>query len=114
MDVCGDDGGRPQKPMHPFCHAQKVDRKNPWVGLLARKGVDDVTSTSGFTFPGICRVVCEAACPHSQWRDRAGFAPVFPFMPSWAPKAGGFYHGGHTATGRARLTMMIGVPRRRP
>jgi hypothetical protein len=31
-------------------------------------------------------VVIEAARLLSQWRDRAGFTPVFPVMPSWAPK----------------------------
>ena len=30
----------------------------------------------------------EATCLLSQWRDRAGFTPDFPVMPSWAPKAG--------------------------
>ena len=51
------------------------------------------------------RVVFEATRLHSQWRDRAGFAPVFPVMPSWAPKAAGIVtqlSGG--ATTRPRRT----------
>ena len=42
-----------------------------------------------FTFPGrYAEWLFEATRLHSQWRDRAGFTPDFPVMPSWAPKAG--------------------------
>jgi hypothetical protein len=67
--------------------SQKVDRSDPWVGLLARKAAN--TWFAGrFTFPGRqAEWLFEAALLHSQWRDRAGLAPDFPVMPSWAPKA---------------------------
>ena len=72
-----------------FLSSQKVDRKNPWVGLLARKErIADGRFAGRFTFPGCwTEWLFEATRLHSQWRDRAGFAPDFPFMPSWAPKA---------------------------
>jgi hypothetical protein len=62
-------------------------RSDPWVGLLARKSAN-LRSRGRFTFPGRqAEWLFEAALLHSQWRDRAGFAPDFPVMPSWAPKA---------------------------
>jgi hypothetical protein len=69
--------------------SQKVDRKNPWVGLLARKErIDNNRFAGRFTFPGrSTEWLFEATRLHSQWRDRAGLTPDFPFMPSWAPKA---------------------------
>ena len=72
-----------------FPSSQKVDRKNPWVGLLARKVRITYNRFAGrFTFPGIGPSGdFEATRLHSQWRDRAGFTPDFPVMPSWAPKA---------------------------
>jgi hypothetical protein len=76
------DGGGTAETRAPFCRTQKVDRENLWVGLLARKVTTHIWIVGGFTFPGSCRVVLfEAACPRSQWRDRAGLSPVFPFMP---------------------------------
>ena len=35
----------------------------------------------GFTFPGSSPSGRSKPRPHSQWRDRAGFAPDFPVMP---------------------------------
>jgi hypothetical protein len=63
--------------------------RNPWVGLLARKErIAAGRFACRFTFPGCsAEWLFEAANLHSQWRDRAGFTPDFPFMPSWAPKA---------------------------
>lgn len=82
---------------HALCHPQKVDRKDPWVGLLAWKLATRLSRrvTGRFTFPDDeVEWSIEAAGLHSQWRDRAGLAPVFPVMPSWAPKAmGASYHG---------------------
>jgi hypothetical protein len=71
--------------------------QNPWVGLLAWKSRIEIRSR--FTFPGQrAEWSIEAAFLHSQWRDRAGFAPVFPVMPSWAPKANASYHTAATAS----------------
>ena len=79
--LCVDGGVKPRRPVHPFCHPQKVDRENLWVGLLARKVATLIKIASGFTFPGSAEWCIEAACPRSQWRDRAGLTPVFPVMP---------------------------------
>jgi hypothetical protein len=44
--------------------------------------------TNRFTFPGLAAEwLSKRSKPHSQWRDRAGFSPDFPFTPFGAPEA---------------------------
>jgi hypothetical protein len=43
----------PQKPGHSFCRPQKVDRENPWVGLLARKVAIRVESPAASPSPAV-------------------------------------------------------------
>jgi hypothetical protein len=58
-----DSGMKPRRTRDPFCHPQKVDRENLWVGLLARKVTIAVRSSAASTFPGLRRVVLSK--PHA-------------------------------------------------
>jgi len=84
------DGRRPKVPVHTFRHRRK-STANPWVGLLAwKERIATCLFAGRFTFPGgRAEWLSEATHLHSQWRDRAGFSPDFPFMPSWHPRQGG-------------------------
>jgi hypothetical protein len=74
----------------PFCSPQKADRKLPLGRSPGSEGANRVAIRGRFTFPGErAEWLIEATRLHSQWRDRAGFSPDFPVMPSWAPKANG-------------------------
>jgi len=75
-------GGEPKVPVQLSVVAESRPQ-SPWVGLLARKvRIGNVRLAGRFTFPGCsAEWFFEATRLHSQWRDRAGFAPDFPVMP---------------------------------
>ena len=74
--------------VHAFCVPQKVDRKNPWVGLLARKVriVSDESRTASPS-PVYDRVARRSSAPSLTVAGPRRIFTGFPFMPSWAPKA---------------------------
>src|SRR5262245_860557 len=75
-----------------------------WVGLLARRWQSRAfNSAAASPSPAAGRVVDRSDVPHSQWRDRAAFSPVFPVTPSWAPNArSALDHGGADGSRRPR------------
>ena len=83
-------GGRPdgRRSSAHFLSSQKVDRRTPWVGLLTRKEriarLHDSRAAS--PSPAVSRVAIEATRLHSQWRDRAGFAPASLLCPCGHPR----------------------------
>ena len=62
--------------------------QNPWVGLLARKErIVALPIRRPLHLPRLLgRVAIEAARLHSQWRDRAGFAPASLLCPRGHPR----------------------------
>jgi hypothetical protein len=64
--------------VHPFCRRRKSTAER-----LGRSPGSEVQSRlcGCFTFPGRWPSGRSKQRPHSQWRDRAGFAPDFPVMP---------------------------------
>jgi hypothetical protein len=64
--------------VHTFCRRRKSTAER-----LGRSPGSEVQSVlcGCFTFPGRWPSGRTKQRPHSQWRDRAGFAPDFPVMP---------------------------------
>src|SRR5689334_14236367 len=70
-----------------FLFAAESRPQNAQVGLLAwKERTPDRHSLAASPSPVSHRVVISKPPLHSQWRDRAGFTPDFPVMPSWAPE----------------------------
>jgi hypothetical protein len=78
--------------LHSFRSPQKVSR------LFSGRSPDFERGTSRmpnrFTFPNPRQIkwYFEAVNARSQWRDRAGLTPDFPFMPLWAPEVSTLPH----------------------
>jgi len=65
-----------------------------------------------FTFPGRWPSGRSKQRPHSQWRDRAGFAPDFPVMPLVGTQTRAALYHDHAASDKSMHSPVNALPRR--